>query len=76
MPQIAFLAHCEEKKAAGEPCGCCTPQMMDGLRRKIAADATAVEPDNATASAEEAAAQVRVNVAGAAFGLGDAASAR
>lgn len=38
---IAFLAHCEKKIAAGEPCGCCSPTMMDGLREKIATEATA-----------------------------------
>ena len=33
---VAFLAHCEEKRAAGEPCKCCSDRMMSELRRKIA----------------------------------------
>jgi len=36
----AFLAHCETKRASGEPCKCCTDLMMDRLREKVAREAT------------------------------------
>ena len=36
---IAHLAHCEKQQQLGNPSKCCSEQMMDGLRTKIAADA-------------------------------------
>jgi len=74
---VAFLAHCESKLAAGEPCGCCSGTMMDALRKKVVTDAAAARDDvnssasdaNAPPAAEPRSAAV-IHAAAAAFSIG------
>ena len=35
---VAFLEHCEAKLRAGEAAGCCSPLMVQALRKKVAKD--------------------------------------
>jgi len=68
---IAFLAHCESKLAAGEPCACCSPTMMESLRNKVAAEGaadsetTATATSNASGATELRMATVAVEASGA-----------
>jgi len=47
---VAFLAHCEEKLAAGAAPGCCSELMMEALRSKVAIDQVATPREDANIS--------------------------
>ena len=64
---IAFLAHCEAKVAAGEPCGCCSEQMMAALRLKVADDANAAADAATDAVGHGAAANASADADGAEY---------